>query len=62
MTQSAWEPNEIIRPLIRRAYTRRSDKLDWPDAEREVEGRGYRVPNGALWTVGDLARAISNSC
>lgn len=60
MTHTAWEPNATIRPLIPRAYTRRDGKPDWRDAEREVDGRGYRVPNGALWsTVGDLAKFVA---
>lgn len=60
MTQTAWEPNATIRPLIPRAYTRNDGKPDWRQAEREIDGRGYRVPNGALWsTVGDLARFVA---
>ena len=34
--------------------------MDWQTPEREHQGRGYKVPNGALYTtIGDLARFVS---
>ncbi len=61
MTQTAFELTPAMRPHVARGYSRtREGKVDWSAAERELEGRGYRVPNGALMsTVTDLARFLS---
>ena len=41
-------------------YRRQNDKADRTGPDRELEGRGYRVPNGALFsTVSDLARFVA---
>ena len=60
MSRSAFEPNPAIGPAIAKGYAIRSDALDGSAPEREHEGRGYKVPNGALYTtVGDLAKFLS---
>jgi CubicO group peptidase (beta-lactamase class C family) len=60
MTQTAFELTPSMRKNVARGYSPRGGKADWSAAERELEGRGYRVPNGALMsTVGDLAKFIS---
>jgi CubicO group peptidase (beta-lactamase class C family) len=33
------------------------DQVDWQTADQEHQGRGYKVPNGAIYTtVGDLSK------
>lgn len=61
MTHTAFEPTPAIREHIARGYSvRRGQAPEWTSADKELEGRGYRVPNGALFsTVDDLARWIS---
>ena len=61
MTHTAFEPTPAIREHIARGYAvRRGEPPEWTSADKELEGRGYRVPNGALFsTVDDLARWIS---
>jgi D-alanyl-D-alanine carboxypeptidase len=60
MTRSAFEPNPAISPAIAKGYGIRAGALDGSAPEREHEGRGYKVPNGALYTtVGDLAKFLS---
>jgi CubicO group peptidase (beta-lactamase class C family) len=61
MTHTAFELTPEMRRHVARGYSRnREGKVDWSAAEREFEGRGYRVPNGALMsTVTDLARFIA---
>ena len=60
MTQTGFELTPSMRKNVARGYSRREGKPDWSAAERELEGRGYRVPNGAIMsTVGDLAKFIS---
>ena len=61
MTQTAFEPTPAIRGHVARGYSvRRGEAPEWTTANKELEGRGYRVPNGALFsTVDDLARWIS---
>src|SRR5207244_115082 len=61
MTHTAFEPTPAIRDHIARGYSvRRGDAPEWTTANKELDGRGYRVPNGALFsTVDDLARWIS---
>jgi len=60
MSRSAFEPNPAIGPVIAKGYAIRGGALDGSAPEREHEGRGYKVPNGALYTtVGDLAKFLS---
>lgn len=60
MADTAFEPNARIRGKIARGYLIDKDhKLDWQTADHEHAGRGYKVPNGAIYTtVGDLAKFI----
>jgi D-alanyl-D-alanine carboxypeptidase len=61
MTHTAFEPTPAIRDHVARGYlVRRGEAPEWTSANKELDGRGYRVPNGALFsTVDDLARWIS---
>lgn len=60
MTRTGWEPHAALRSDLAHGYTRRDGKPDRARADRELEGRGYRVPNGALFsTVNDLARFVT---
>jgi CubicO group peptidase (beta-lactamase class C family) len=60
MSRTAFQPTGWIRANVARGYTMREGKPDWKSAEGELDGRGYRVPNGALLsTVGDLAKFVS---
>jgi CubicO group peptidase (beta-lactamase class C family) len=60
MTRTAFAPTDWIRANVARGYSVRNGKPDWLAAARELDGRGYRVPNGALMsTVGDLAKFVS---
>jgi D-alanyl-D-alanine carboxypeptidase len=60
MTHTAFEPNQEIEPRITKGYSVREDgTVDWETPAKEHEGRGYKVPNGALYTtVGDLAKFV----
>lgn len=59
MTRTAWEPSGTLRDDLAHGYTRRDGKPDRTQPDRELEGRGYRVPNGNLFsTVNDLARFV----
>jgi CubicO group peptidase (beta-lactamase class C family) len=60
MKSSFFEPDDQVRPRIARGYLNEEGKLDAETAEREHRGRGYKVPNGAIYsTVGDLARFVA---
>jgi D-alanyl-D-alanine carboxypeptidase len=60
MNRSAFEPNAAIRHDLAHGYRRQNDKPDRSGPDRELEGRGYRVPNGALFsTVNDLAKFVA---
>lgn len=60
MKHTAFEPNAVIKPLLAKGYVLNGDKVDGTVPEREHQGRGYKVPNGAVYsTIGDLARFIS---
>ena len=60
MKHTSFAPNALITPLLAKGYVVTGDKVDGTVPEREHEGRGYKVPNGAVYsTVGDLARFIS---
>jgi len=60
MTSSFFEPNDGIRSRIAKGYANEDGKIDTETPEREHQGRGYKVPNGAIYTtVEDLARFVS---
>lgn len=60
MKGSFFEPDDKVRSRISRGYINEEGKLDAETAEREHQGRGYKVPNGAIYsTVGDLARFVA---
>ena len=75
MTRTAFEPNAAITPAITRGYAVTRGRqpgtgaasaggqtwtIDIETPAREHEGRGYKVPNGAIYTtVGDLARFVA---
>jgi CubicO group peptidase (beta-lactamase class C family) len=60
MKHTSFEPNAIITPTLAKGYVVTGDKADGSIPEREHQGRGYKVPSGAVYTtVGDMARFIS---
>jgi D-alanyl-D-alanine carboxypeptidase len=60
MTHTDFEPNEKIKPHLAKGYGVQGDRVDAETPEREHQGRGYKVPNGAMYTtVGDLARFLA---
>jgi CubicO group peptidase (beta-lactamase class C family) len=60
MDRSGWEPSSVIRQDLAHGYRRQNGKPDRSAPDRELEGRGYRVPNGALFsTVNDLAKFVA---
>lgn len=61
MTHTAFELTPAMRALVAHGYSRSRDgTVDSANADRELDGRGYRVPNGALMsTVTDLARFVA---
>jgi CubicO group peptidase (beta-lactamase class C family) len=60
MTHSAFEPTSGIRAKLAVGYAVTSGKPDTAAPQREHEGRGYKVPNGAIYsTVDDLARFVA---
>lgn len=60
MKHTSFEPNAVIVPTLAKGYVVTGDKADGSIPEREHQGRGYKVPSGAVYTtVGDLARFIS---
>jgi CubicO group peptidase (beta-lactamase class C family) len=61
MTNTAWEPTVATRGRLARGYdVDRSGKVDYTGPDREWDGRGYRVPNGALIsTMKDLSKFIA---
>ena len=59
MADTAFEPNDRIRSRIARGYIISKDSMDWETADREHQGRGYKVPNGAIYTtVADLSKFL----
>jgi D-alanyl-D-alanine carboxypeptidase len=57
MSRTAFEPTVVVRKDLAHGYQRRGGK-GVPD--QRLDGRGYRVPNGALFsTVNDLAKFVS---
>jgi CubicO group peptidase (beta-lactamase class C family) len=61
MTHTAFELDAAMRPRLAKGYEVDGGKADPASAARELAaGRGYKVPNGGLFTtVGDLARFVS---
>ena len=60
MTSSGFEPTNAIRPLLARGYDVAKDGVDWKGPDGEWNGRGYRVPNGALIsTIRDLSKFVA---
>ncbi len=60
MTQSGLELNERMLPHLAKGYQVGPREVDSTTPQKEHEGRGYKVPNGAIYTtVGDLARFAS---
>jgi D-alanyl-D-alanine carboxypeptidase len=61
MARSGMEPTAPMRANLAHGYQRRQDAPASRAApDRELDGRGYRVPNGALFsTVNDLAKFLS---
>ena len=61
MSQTAFEPNATIQSQIAKGYeVDRSGHVSFETPQREHAGRGYKVPNGAIYTtVGDLARFVA---
>jgi CubicO group peptidase (beta-lactamase class C family) len=62
MTRTAFEPTEAVRHDLARGYTRRGREGPYTSAvpDAELEGRGYKVPNGAiLSTVNDMAKFVA---
>ena len=60
MTRTDFVPTPAVRAALAKGYDVRNGKPDGEQAAREHDGRGYKVPNGALYTtVGDLAKFVS---
>lgn len=61
MTRTAWEPTPELRTNLAHGYQKpREGAATRGAADRELEGRGYRVPNGALFsTVNDLTKFVA---
>ena len=63
MTRTGWEPSADLRKDLAHGYQRVRDgggAATRGAADRELEGRGYRVPNGALFsTVTDLTKFVA---
>ena len=61
MTRSAMEPTPALRANLAHGYRRAQDgTASRAQADRELDGRGYRVPNGALFsTINDLTKFIA---
>lgn len=61
MTHTALELTPEMQPHLSRGYHSDGVKADDSESERDHrDGRGYKVPNGAIYTtVGDLARFCS---
>ena len=60
MTHTALESNPTLQAHLASGYELGGDGVDSATPLREQAGRGYRVPNGAVYTtVGDLAKFAS---
>ena len=59
MSTTDFVPGGVIQPLLAKGYEIRDGSPDGQQPAREHDGRGYKVPNGALYsTVGDLAKFV----
>jgi CubicO group peptidase (beta-lactamase class C family) len=59
MSRTGWEVG-ALRPHVAKAFEIRGGKADGEQPQRELDGRGYRVPNGGLFsTVEDLAKFVA---
>ncbi len=62
MTRTAFEPTDALGRDLARGYSRRGREGPYSSsvADRELDGRGYKVPNGAiLSSVNDLAKFVA---
>ncbi len=61
MSRSAFEATPSVRANLAHGYQRdRNGSAGRTEGDRELDGRGYRVPNGALFsTVNDMARFVA---
>ena len=60
MTTTDFVPSAAIRPALAKGYEIRDGKPNGEQPAKEHDGRGYKVPNGALYTTaGDLAKFVS---
>jgi CubicO group peptidase (beta-lactamase class C family) len=62
MTRSSFEPTPALRTNLAHGYARASAGAapSRARADAELEGRGYRVPNGAIFsTITDLAKFVA---
>ena len=61
MTQTGFEPDDRMRARLANGYVLHDGLIDPKQPAEELKsGRGYKVPNGAVFTtVGDLARFVS---
>lgn len=60
MTNTFFEANDVMRPKLAKGYLNEDGKIDATVAEGEHQGRGYKVPNGAVYTtVEDMARFLA---
>jgi CubicO group peptidase (beta-lactamase class C family) len=60
MTHSAFDYSPWMAAHLSMGYDVHDGKVDWETPLREHEGRGYKVPNGAMYTtVGDLGHFAS---
>lgn len=60
MAHTDFVPGPAITPVLAKGYEIRDGKPDGAPPAREHEGRGYKVPNGAIYsTAGDLARYVA---
>lgn len=61
MKHSAFEQNDAILKTLAKGYIIRNGAADPAPSVKELSsGRGYKIPNGALFTtIGDLARFVS---
>jgi CubicO group peptidase (beta-lactamase class C family) len=60
MVHSVFEPDQETRLNLAKGYAYDEGHIDTQRPEREHRGRGYKVPNGALYTnVGDLSKFLA---
>jgi CubicO group peptidase (beta-lactamase class C family) len=61
LKNTAFDADDALRPRVAHGYVLRDGKPDPEPAARELRtGRGYKVPNGAIFTtIGDLGRFVS---